>query len=98
VKLHRFGIIRVKRKIERIRSTSRAFVSKRTQTIRRAHERELDVELLVVTGVEVDGLTAILVLTKFRKLHNISREFGGALDSERHFVVGYIYVRRLDFK
>src|SRR5210317_656926 len=98
MELHRLGVIRIERKIERIGCAPRGIISESTHTIRRPHERELDVELLVVASVEIDGLTAILVLTKFRKLHSISREFGGALDSERHFVVGYIYVRTLDFK
>jgi hypothetical protein len=98
MELHRLGVVGVEGQIERVGSASSALISEGTQTIWGSHEGELDVELLVVAGVEVDGLTAILVLTKFRKLHTGRREIGGALDSERHFVVGYIYVRSLDFK
>jgi hypothetical protein len=84
VELHRLDIVGVEGQIERVGGASSTLISEGTQTVRGSHEGELDVELLVVASVEVDGLTAILVLTKFRKLHSGRREIGGALDSERH--------------
>jgi hypothetical protein len=70
VKRHSLFIIGVEGKVERVGCTTSAFISEGTHTVRRAHERELDVELFVVAGIQVDGLAAILVLAKFRKLHS----------------------------
>ena len=84
VKLHRLGIVGVEGEVEGVRGTSRTLISEGTQTIGGAHEGELHVNLLVVASVEVDSLTSILVLAKFRKLHGGRGEFSGLLDSERH--------------
>jgi len=84
VESHSLFVVGIEREVERVRSASRSLVGVRTQTIRRAKEGELNVELFVVTRVEVDGLAAILVLAKLRKLHGGRRELGRLLDSERH--------------
>jgi hypothetical protein len=86
VKLHGLSIIGIKGKIEGVRSASSTLIGEGTQTIGGAHEGELDVELLVVTTIKVDGLAAILVLTKFREANRLGREIGGSLDSEGHCV------------
>jgi hypothetical protein len=91
MELHRLGIIGVEGKVQGIGCASSTFISERTQAIWGSHERELNVEFLVVAGVEIDGLAAIFVFTKFRKLHRLGREIGGALDSERHCLV-VIYI------
>tara|TARA_R110000851_G_scaffold297513_1_gene452759 strand:+ start:531 stop:761 length:231 start_codon:yes stop_codon:yes gene_type:complete len=76
MKFHRLGVVGVERKVERVRSATSTFISESAQAIGRAHERELNVELFVVAGVEIDGLTAILVFTKFRKVYRRSSEIG----------------------
>jgi hypothetical protein len=65
MKVHRFSIIGVKAEVKRISSTSSAFVGERTKSIWGTHEWELKVEFFVVATVQVDGLTAILILTEF---------------------------------
>src|SRR5210317_452500 len=65
MKVHCFSIIRVKAEVERISSASSAFVSERTKAIWGTHEWELKVEFFVVATVQVDGLTAVLILTEF---------------------------------
>jgi hypothetical protein len=92
MEIHSLGIVGVKGEIKGVGGASSTLISEGTQTIRGAEEGELDVELLVVAAVQVDGLTAILVLTKFRKANRLGREIGGSLDSERHCVVGIIYL------
>tara|TARA_B100000767_G_scaffold184288_1_gene171930 strand:+ start:458 stop:688 length:231 start_codon:yes stop_codon:yes gene_type:complete len=76
MKFHRLGVVGVERKVERVRSATSTLISESTQAIWRAHERELNVELFVVAGVEIDGLAAILVFTKFRKVYRRSSEIG----------------------
>jgi|TARA_B110000444_G_scaffold132937_1_gene124910 hypothetical protein len=76
MKFHRLGVIGVERQVERIGSATSTLISESAQAIWRAHERELNVELFVVAGVEIDGLTAILVFTKFRKVYRRSSEIG----------------------
>jgi len=97
MKLHSLSVIRVKRKVKRVGGTPSALIGKSAQTVRGAHEGKLNVELFVIAGIEVDGLTAILVLTKFREANGLGREIGGSLDSERHCVVVYISIRQLFF-
>jgi len=92
MELHSLGVIGVKGEVKRVGRATGTLICEGTQTIRGAHERELNVELFVVTSVEVDGLTAILVLTKFREANGLGREIGGSLDSERHCVVGIIHL------
>jgi len=92
VEIHGLGIVGVKGEIKGVGGASSTLISESTQAIRRAEEGELNVELFVVAGVEVDGLTAILVLTKFRKANRLGREIGGSLDSERHCVVCIIHL------
>jgi hypothetical protein len=92
VEIHGLGIVGVKGKIKGVGGASSTLISEGTQTIRGAEKGELDVELLVVAAVQVDGLTAILVLTKFRKANRLGREIGGSLDSERHCVVCIIHL------
>jgi hypothetical protein len=84
VKRHRLLVIGVKGKVEGVGCATGTLIGEGTQAVWGAHERELDVELLVVAGVQIDSFAAILVLTKFRKLHRGRGEVGGALDSERH--------------
>tara|TARA_B100000497_G_scaffold83039_1_gene92543 strand:+ start:487 stop:762 length:276 start_codon:yes stop_codon:yes gene_type:complete len=91
MKFHRLSVIGVERQIERVRGATSTLVSESAQAVWRAHERKLNVELFVVAGVEIDGLAAILVFTKFRKVYRRSSEIGGALDRERHCSWLYLY-------
>jgi len=65
VKFHSIGVVTVKAEIKGIGRASSALVGESTQAIWGTHEGKLKVELFVVATVEVDGLTAILVLTEF---------------------------------
>jgi len=92
MEIHSLGVVRVKGEIKGVGGASGTLIGEGTETIGGAEEGELDVELLVVAAVQVDGLTAILVLTKFREANRLGREIGGSLDSERHCVVCIIHL------